>query len=105
MEDDLEQPVCSFCGARAQSPVPQGWFCAELEHVVDEDEELAAVEVWEAVACPVCEGQIRMTAAHLEAQGGNPLRIRFDGSATLDDRVTRCRSCPLWPCRRCRVRP
>ena len=50
MEDDLERPVCSFCGARAQSPEPQGWFTAELEHVVDEDEEIAAVEVWEAVA-------------------------------------------------------
>ena len=73
MEDDLERPMCSFCGARAQSPVPQGWFSAELEHVVDEDEELAAVEVWEAVACPACEGQIRMTAAHLEAQGWQPV--------------------------------
>ena len=51
MEDHLERPVCSFCGARAQSPVPQGWFSAELEHVVDEDEEVTAVEVWEAVAC------------------------------------------------------
>ena len=73
MEDDFERPVCSFCGARAQSPVPQGWFSAELEHVVDEDEELTAVEVWEAVACPACEGQIRMTAAHLEAQGWHPV--------------------------------
>ena len=73
MEDDLERPVCSFCGARAQSPVPQGWFSAELEHVVDEDEEVAAVEVWEAVACADCEGQIRMTAEHLEAQGWQPI--------------------------------
>ena len=73
MEDDLERPVCSFCGARAQSPVPQGWFSAELEHVLDEDEEMAAVEVWEAVSCPDCEGQIRMTAAHLEAHGWQPV--------------------------------
>ena len=73
MEDELERPVCSFCGARAQSPGPQGWFSAELEHVVDEDEEMAAVEVWEAVACADCEGQIRMTAAHLEAQGWQPI--------------------------------
>ena len=73
MEDELERPVCSFCGARAQSPEPQGWFSAELEHVVDEDEEIAAVEVWEAVACPDCEGQIRMTAAHLHARGWQPV--------------------------------
>ena len=73
MEDDLERPVCSFCGACAQSPVPQGWFSAELEHVVDEDEEIAAVEVWEAVACADCEGQIRMTAVHLVAQGWQPI--------------------------------
>jgi len=46
---DLERPVCSFCGARAQSTAPQGWFSAELERVIDEDEEMAAVQVWEAV--------------------------------------------------------
>ena len=73
MEDDLERPVCSFCGVCAQSPVPQGWFSAELEHVLDEDEEIAAVEVWEAVACADCEGQIRTTAAHLVAQGWQPI--------------------------------
>ena len=41
--------------------------------LLDEDEEIAAVEVWEAVACADCEGQIRMTAAHLEAQGWQPV--------------------------------
>ena len=64
---------CTASAERAQSPGPQGWFSAELEHVVDEDEEIAAVEVWEAVACADCEGQIRMTAAHLVAQGWQPI--------------------------------
>ena len=50
---------------------------AELEDVVDEDEEIAAVEVWEAIACPDCEGQIRMTAEHLEAQGWQSIREPF----------------------------
>ncbi|MCY4600806.1 MAG: hypothetical protein OXF27_12915 [Acidobacteria bacterium] len=54
-------------------PAPQGWFSAEAEHVVDEDEDIAAVEVWEAGAWADCEGQIRMTAAHLEAQGRQPV--------------------------------
>ena len=73
MEDDLKRPVCSFCEARAQSPTPQDWFSAELEHVLDEDEEIAAVEVWEAVACPDCEDRINATAAHLKAQGWEPI--------------------------------
>ena len=73
MEDDLERPECSFCGAGAQSPAPRGWFSAELEHVIDEDEEMAAVGVWEAVACPDCEEQIRMIAANLEAEGWQPV--------------------------------
>ena len=77
MEDGLERPMCSFCGARAQSPVPKGWFSAELEHVVDENEEIAAVEVWEAVACADCEGQVTMAAAHLEAQGWQPVPDPF----------------------------
>jgi len=73
MEGDLERPECSFCGARAQSAAPQGWFSAELEHVIEDDEEMAAVEVWEAVACPDCEEQIRMVAADFEAQGWQPV--------------------------------
>lgn len=66
-DDDLERPVRSFCGARSPTTVPQGWFSAELEHVVDE--ERAAVEVRKAVACPDREGQVTMTARHLAAQG------------------------------------
>lgn len=72
-EDDLERPVCSFCGARAQSTAPQGWFSAELEQVIDEDEEMAAVQVWEAVSCPDCEEPITMTAARLAALGWQPV--------------------------------
>ena len=73
VEDDLERSGCNFCGVRARSDAPQGWFSAELEHVVDEDEEIAAVEVWEAVACPDCEDQIKTTAAYLGAQGWQPV--------------------------------
>ena len=69
-------PCAASAEPAAQSPVPQDWFSAELEHVLDEDDEIAAVEVWEAVACADCEGQIRMTAAHLEAQGWGRLRKR-----------------------------
>ena len=69
MEDDFERPQCSFCGARAQSPAPRGWFSAELERVIDKDEEMAAVEVREAVACPDCQKRITMVAANLAAQG------------------------------------
>ena len=77
MEDDLKGPVCSFCGAHAQSHAPQDWFSAELEHVVDEDEEIVAVEVWEAVACPDCEDQIKTTAALLKVQGWQPITDPF----------------------------
>ena len=77
VDDDLKRSVCNFCGSRAQSHASQDWFSAELENVIDEDEEIAAVEVWEAVACPDCEDQIKTTAALLKAQGWQPIAAPF----------------------------
>ena len=55
------------------------------QHVLDEDEEIAAVEVWEAVACADCEGANQDDRRTPRGSGvATPFLLRFDGSATSD---------------------